>query len=511
MRYLSVCSGIEAATVAWHGLGWQAAGFAEIDPSARAVLQHHYPDVPLHGDFTALKEKDYEAIDLLVGGTPCQSFSIAGLRKGLDDDRGNLSLEFIRLAQKSRARWLVWENVPGILSVDKGRAFGTFLGGLAECGYGFAYRVLDAQYFGVPQRRRRVFVIGYLGDWRRAAAVLFEPESLRGDITPIRKTEQEVAGTLGARTCRSVGAQDADCGHLMALRGDGVRRLTPRECERLQGFPEIKNNVTIRVWSTESQKNFAIVETSNHKLQEHALNAEESTSQPRANHVGALSNASRPECGKPVAMNVRLDLERMAVEISNAGKLLWRANAAGKAEKSPLSMPGEDFAHLLALMPRTLAPLTRGGRAELPQSISLSMRGLNGSVLVNLSGQEIKENAADVGRFIKDLTKYTKSTTSDPGQNSLNCASAWITWCCSVVNAISGFIPETIWQSNPYAVIVETITPYTLVSVKGKAAVDGPRYKALGNSMHTGTMRWIGERINMVELQSADDPRKWEW
>jgi DNA (cytosine-5)-methyltransferase 1 len=180
MRYLSICSGIEAATVAWHPLGWEAAAFAEIDPFARAVLAHHYPAVPLHGDFTTIKDGDYGAIDLLVGGTPCQSFSIAGLRKGLDDDRGNLTLEYIRLAERLRPRWLVWENVPGVLSIDGGRTFGAFLGGLAECGYGFAYRILDAQYFGVPQRRRRVFVVGYLGDWRPPAAVFLEPEGLRG-------------------------------------------------------------------------------------------------------------------------------------------------------------------------------------------------------------------------------------------------------------------------------------------------------------------------------------------
>jgi DNA (cytosine-5)-methyltransferase 1 len=216
MKYLSICSGIEAATVAWHSLGWQAAGFAEIDPFARAVLSHHYSNVPLHGDFTALKEKDYDAIDLLVGGTPCQSFSIAGLRKGLDDDRGNLALEFIRLAQKARARWVVWENVPGVLSIDRGRTFGTFLAGLAECGYGFAYRVLDAQYFGVPQRRRRVFVIGHLGDWRHAAAVLFESESVRGDITPCKKTRQGIASS----TSSSVGGYSEGIGTLRTSGGD---------------------------------------------------------------------------------------------------------------------------------------------------------------------------------------------------------------------------------------------------------------------------------------------------
>jgi DNA (cytosine-5)-methyltransferase 1 len=219
MIYGSVCSGIEAATVAWHPLGWQPSFFSEIDKFPRTLLTHHYPAVPLHGDFTTIEEKNYDPIDLLVGGTPCQSFSIAGLRKGLADDRGNLSLEFIRLAQRLRPRWILWENVPGVLSIDGGRAFGSFLGGLGECGYGFAYRVLDAQYFGVPQRRRRVFVVGYFGDWRPPAAVLFERESLQGDITPRRETREEPAGTLGARTCRSIGAQDATCGHLIPSTG----------------------------------------------------------------------------------------------------------------------------------------------------------------------------------------------------------------------------------------------------------------------------------------------------
>ena len=193
MRYGSVCSGIEAATVAWHPLGWEPAFFSEIEKFPREVLAHHYPDVPLHGDFTTITEKEYGSIDLLVGGTPCQSFSVAGLRKGLDDDRGNLALEFIKLAQREKPRWVVWENVPGVLSSNGGRDFGSFLGALGEIGYGFAYRVLDAQYFGVAQRRRRVFVVGYLGDWRRAAAVLFERESLSGNPAPSRKTRQDTS------------------------------------------------------------------------------------------------------------------------------------------------------------------------------------------------------------------------------------------------------------------------------------------------------------------------------
>ena len=196
MRYGSVCSGIEAATQAWHGLGWEPAFFSDIEAFPCAVLQHHYPEVPLHGDFTDIKEDEYGPIDLLVGGTPCQSFSVAGLRGGMDDERGNLALEFIRLAQRKRPQWLVWENVPGVLSSNGGRDFGSFLGALAEIGYGFAYRVLDAQYFGVAQRRRRVFVVGYLGNWRRAAAVLFERESLSGHPAPSRETREDVAKTL---------------------------------------------------------------------------------------------------------------------------------------------------------------------------------------------------------------------------------------------------------------------------------------------------------------------------
>lgn len=215
MKFLSVCSGIEAASVAWEPLGWKAAAFAEIEKFPSAVLAHHWPDVPNLGDMT--KHHDWPNTlrpDIIVGGTPCQAFSVAGLRKGLEDPRGNLTLVFLGVLEQFRPRWVVWENVPGVLS-DKTGAFGAFLGGLGELGYGFAYRVLDAQHFGVPQRRRRVFVVGCLGGWQSAAAVLFEPESLRGDSPPSRETGEGITGTLGARSLRSIGAQDATCGHLM--------------------------------------------------------------------------------------------------------------------------------------------------------------------------------------------------------------------------------------------------------------------------------------------------------
>ena len=211
MKYLSVCSGIEAATCAWHQLGFDPFAFSEIEKFPSQVLAHHYPSVPNLGDMTKFEEWQDATIDLLVGGTPCQSFSVAGLRKGLADPRGNLMLTYGAIARRYRPKWLVWENVPGVLSSNGGRDFGTFLGMLGQLGYGFAYRVLDAQYLGVAQRRRRVFVVGCLGDWRGAAAVLFERHSLQGNPAPIREA-REVAPTIPSRSSAGGGlGTDFDC------------------------------------------------------------------------------------------------------------------------------------------------------------------------------------------------------------------------------------------------------------------------------------------------------------
>jgi DNA (cytosine-5)-methyltransferase 1 len=303
---MTVCSGIGAPEVSAPWIDWRYQSEIEAFPSA--VLAHRFPDAVNLGDMTRFQEWPDATVDVLCGGTPCQSFSVAGLRKGLDDPRGDLMLTFLAIARRYRPRWIVWENVVGVLSSNGGRDFGTFLGGLGECGFGFAYRVLDAQYTrahgfprAVPQRRRRVFVVGYLGDWRRAAAVLFDGESLRGNPPPRREAQQ----SLASRTSRGadgscaviaygiqagalrenpdsgpdgVGVQE---GHAYTLearaevqavafdpnqvtskanrsipRGDvlhtlpataapphlaspwAVRRLTPTECERLMGFPD---------------------------------------------------------------------------------------------------------------------------------------------------------------------------------------------------------------------------------------------------------------------------------
>jgi len=213
---MTVCSGIGVAELAapWIDWRWQS----EIDPAACRVLAHRFPDAVNLGDMTKFKEWPDATVDVLAGGTPCQSFSVAGLRKGLDDPRGNLMLTYLAIASRYRPRWLVWENVAGVLSSSGGRDFGAFLGGLGELGYGFSYRVLDAQFArthrhprAVPQRRRRVFVVGYLGDWRCAAAVLFDAESLRGNPPPRREARERVARPIGAGSPRGSGYRlDAD-------------------------------------------------------------------------------------------------------------------------------------------------------------------------------------------------------------------------------------------------------------------------------------------------------------
>ena len=204
IKYLSVCSGMEAATVAWHHMGWTPVGFSEIEPFPSQILKHHYPTIPNYGDLTKFKEWPIQrgAIDLLVGGTPCQAFSVAGLRKGLDDPRGNLALTFLALADHLRPKYILWENVPGVLSSSGGRDFGSFLGALVELGYGFAYRVLDAQFVGgsraVPQRRRRVFVVACLGDWRASAEVLSLSEGVSGYLKTGNKKRKGTTSDAGA-------------------------------------------------------------------------------------------------------------------------------------------------------------------------------------------------------------------------------------------------------------------------------------------------------------------------
>jgi DNA (cytosine-5)-methyltransferase 1 len=287
ITYGSMCSGIEAATVAWESLGWKPSFFSEIKPFPCKLLAYHYPKIPNLGDITQIYENQIfkeSKLDLLVAGTPCQSFSIAGQRGGLDDPRGDLALEFLRLVKIKQPKWIIWENVAGVLTSNKGRDFGAFINSMGECGYGIAYRILDAQYFGVPQTRRRVFVIGYIGDWKPAYEVLFNEEMYNGDssqnenwqtslsVAPSNiedngricstltrnvhggfEVDKIVIGTLKSSYFKSY--NDAESVDKLFVEEKRLRRLMPIECERLQGFPD---NYTLIPGSSDSARYEAI-------------------------------------------------------------------------------------------------------------------------------------------------------------------------------------------------------------------------------------------------------------
>lgn len=372
MNYLSVCSGIEAATVAWHPIGWNAFSYSEIEPFPSAVLAHHYPNTPNFGDMTKFKEWPDAAIDLLVGGTPCQSFSVAGLRKGLADPRGNLMLTYLAIADKYRPKWLVWENVPGVLSSNGGRDFGTLLGGLGQLGYGFAYRVLDAQYFGVAQRRRRVFVVGCLGGWRSAAAVLFERHSLQGHPPPSRKAGQEIAGTItaGAFSGGASGRPEGAAGnHFIASTGDIAHCLNAGGMGRQD-------------YETETM----IV----HGTQDPCISTDTAFALGRNN-------------GAENALAFGIQANIIGRQDHNGG------NGLGYSEECAPTLTKND------------------------------------------------QHAAAMGMQVRRLTP-------------VEC------------ERLQGFPDD-----------------YTAITRRGKPPADGPRYKALGNSMAVPVMRWIGERISMVE------------
>ena len=295
MKYASVCSGVEAASLAWMPLGWEPVWFSEIEPFPCEVLAQRFPEVPNLGDMTKIEGEKYRGtIDLIVGGTPCQGFSLAGKRGGLDDPRSGLCIAYCRLLKAMRPRWFIWENVPGVFSTNGGEDFRAFLREIDEIGYSCAWRVLDAQYVrvdgyprAVPQRRRRVFIVGYLGDWRYSASVLLEPDCLFRNTPPRRIKGVEASGSLAigaggtsakeqqyncvdgigkplnppgctwwngeqvadTLTCTSNEQRMPDKGKMQMVvvnprcptdvaNRSTVRRLTPRECERLMGFQD---------------------------------------------------------------------------------------------------------------------------------------------------------------------------------------------------------------------------------------------------------------------------------
>ena len=429
MRYGSVCSGIEAASVAWKHLGWECAFVSEIEKFPSAVLAQRFPDVPNLGDFTKIKPGDYAGeIDLLVGGTPCQAFSIAGLRKGLNDERGNLALEFARLAFRTHARWVVWENVPGVLSSGKGCDFASFLSllvgwevavpkgkwrkaglvtGAPGC-FNVGWRVLDAQYTrvsqfprAIPQRRKRVILVGSLVSWEDCAKVLFDGEMCGGDTPPRREAQSRTSqdpdgcaeGTGGLSWWD--GSQKAD-----TITTRSIGQLMPDK----QQFP-------------------CVIDTRWHTIAED----------------GASPSLLATDYKEPKAF----------------------VDASPTLDASyPGKMNNQDV-----------------GKLVVEECYPIDMMNVDGR------GDEFKAKCyGKDGDAAYSLTRRRPSGVCTPG-------------------VIRRYIPLEAERLMGFP------DGWTQIPWRGKPASecpDGPRYKALGNSMCTNVMMWIGERIHEAEEEKSD-------
>ncbi|MDP3328758.1 DNA cytosine methyltransferase [Parvibaculum sp.] len=527
MIYGSVCSGIEAATVAWHPLGWKPAFFAQHDPDHKykngpdfpsAVLAHHYPSVPNLGDLTKYREWQHEPIDLLVGGTPCQSFSIAGLRGGLDDPRGNLALSFLGLADRARPRWLVWENVPGVLSSNRGRDFGSIIGAMAELGYGWAYRVIDSQYvrvdgFGraVPQRRRRVIVVGYIGDWRRAAAVLFDRESLLGNSPPRREAGKGVAPTISART----------------KGGGGLGTDFDLDGGLIQSSVEVEPIVMAHGQAgAEIAEGYGPTLTCNHEapIVAHTLlgKRNDSLAADMDTYVahalrGEGFDASEDGMGRgtpivPVVTPIDMRQASRGATMTNNRQ----AGSSGGAPGTGIGEPGDPSPSLsTSHVPAIAFDCKAGGETgfaigDVPGALRGDGHG-GGHAAIAFSS---KDSGADASEGVSPtLRAMNHSDSHANGGGQVAVATSWAVRRPTPLECerLQGFpdgytrIPMKLLKGKPFGLHAMRYPDLYDQNPDGKwirVAADGPRYKAIGNSMSINTMRWLGRRIEMVEALS---------
>lgn len=415
MKYVSIFSGIEAATVAWHPLGWEPLAFSEIDPFPSTVLQHHYPDIPNLGDITKIDWSPYVgAADIVVGGSPCQSFSVAGKREGLAGASG-LMFEYIRAVRELRPRWFVWENVPGAFTSERGEAYRQLLSEMDALGYGLAWRVLDAQFFGVAQRRERVFLVGSLGTMR-CAEVLFERESLSWDHQSSRQKRQALTEEAQER----VGEADHDSGC-----------LNPGETQSRRVYPAsgVYPTLSTRENSGQSQESVFLCQTaqtgSNGKLvkQDDVMNTLDRTN---STAVAAQPGIKQQTyiCRPDGQANAMTSVDMAPTLTSHAKK------------DPPLIYPAEDSIGEGALIQRDMSATLSTHNIQTPITGGREKRGLT----------------------VRRLTPRE-------------------------CERLQGFPDD-----------------YTDIPYRNKEhAPDGPRYKALGNSMAVPVMRWIEERIRTVE------------
>jgi DNA (cytosine-5)-methyltransferase 1 len=507
MKYLSVCSGIEAASKAWEPIGWRPVAFSEIEPFPSAVLKHHWPEVPNLGDMSKYEQWEIQSgsIDILVGGTPCQSFSVAGLRQGLKDPRGNLMLTYLAIAERLKPRWLVWENVPGVLSSNGGKDFGSFLGALGELGYEWAYRVLDAQWFGVAQRRRRVFVVAHLGEGNIAAKVLFESESVCRNSTPSREARQGVATNVEA----GVGG------------GDKI------DAFMMQAFGEYANDGTASAMKARDYKDATDLVASPVIIDRAAFNQGQNAQYKARIEHGQTMDSLVARGPHAVAIPIHDQATRHSGKHGDKQDGKGNGLGVGKpGDPCPTLTKGDKHAVLYenhpndsrVTGPHDVAPScvsrygTGGGNVPLVQeAIPIDLRNANRDPEKH---DKINRQGVGVGKIGDPAHTMTKEFTHgvavvvDCYNKTIGEKSQSISSSASDINHTGGVI-------NPAdRMAVRRLSPrecerlqgfnddHTMIPWRNKPAdqcPDGPRYKALGNSMAVPCMAWIGKRIDAVE------------
>jgi len=453
MKYLSLFSGIEAATAAWHDWGWECVGVSEIDAFPCEVLKQRYPHIPNLGDITKITQEKLDelgTVDIVVGGSPCQSFSIAGKREGLEDPRGKLMLEYIRVVGAVRPKWFIWENVPGVLSSDNGRAFGTLIRQMADIGYSLCWRVLDAQHFGVPQRRRRVFLVGHLGTDRECAAkVLFDPYCLSRNFAKSTQKKKKAATNDGS--CLASGNQTAG-----TILGEHGRLQFADNQSAFTGNFHVLENVDRRqvMMIGSTQINAGIVENA---AVSYTLTASMGTG---GGHV--------PMIISPAYNSVNENVDKLQLSRLNHHIINGRQEPITSSVAQPLTTDTSGLDNVFC-------DVYNGSISDVAPTMTTATGITNGS------GPKLLQAPYTQSGFASYSQGFGTLTATDHKRPHDNIRRLTPVEC----ERLQGF-PDN----------------HTRIKWRGKdenKCPDGHRYKALGNSMAVPVMRWIGHNIQQYD------------
>lgn len=535
LKYLSVCSGMEAASVAWKHLGWEPIGFSEIEPFTSAILKHHYPTTPNYGNITQYQQWPIEpnSIDILIGGTPCQSFSVAGKRGGLNDPRGQIMHSFIGIAEKFKPKFIIWENVPGVLSSGEpnGIDFATFLQGLANHGYHIAYRVLDAQWFGVAQRRRRIFVVGCLTGWEDAATILSIPESLSGYSQAGKKTRKGIAPNVRKGIDDGCGLFDKQS---ISEYGNSTVAATIRATEHKQSsgliVPTILDraafnqgtNAKFEPFIKETQTCPTLLAHGPHAVQmpyrksKRASSKDDNETWVPADVSNTLNNFDVGDTRTthavispiPIQDGRPIEKNQNGLGVGNPGDPSYTLDTTGsQSVAQPIAF--DTYNQTVSYVNQTI---TRGSDVEHIGAVMVPKQAI--PIQSTIIGRSDTAGPAGVGAAPPNSPMYTLTTNdvhavmyeNHPNDSRINGPIDVAPTMTSRFGTGGGNVPYV--QDNPMEVRRLTCIEcerlqgfpdnYTQIPWRNKPAEqcpDGPRYKACGNSFAVPVVRWIGEQI----------------